>query len=214
MLNTHGIQCDSITTTERNALTNPPFGLIIVNSTTNRVECNLGTPSVPSWMPMCPHWSPPPINMGDASVIGTLTYLNGGAGKYYSMSGGAADDVIAFNWNLSHMELEYDGSDLAIEIEARLSSNGTTSDTVGLVLEYAFVKAGDNSTTTITAVAQQDIDVSAEVQDINFLSTLGTMSGAAGDTVMLITITRNSSGAGADAYSGAFEILGIKIKKV
>src|SRR5438067_2337406 len=39
-----------MTTTQRNALTNPPTGSVVYNTTTNLQETNVGTPSVPVWV--------------------------------------------------------------------------------------------------------------------------------------------------------------------
>jgi hypothetical protein len=44
-----GIVSGSYTTTARDALVNPDYGLVILNSTTNQYEWNSGTPSVPVW---------------------------------------------------------------------------------------------------------------------------------------------------------------------
>jgi hypothetical protein len=40
----------SLTTTQRNALTSPPTGTMIYNSTTGQVEVNLGSAGTPSWV--------------------------------------------------------------------------------------------------------------------------------------------------------------------
>lgn len=44
-----GVYAGSFTTTQRNAIANPPYGLVITNSTTNQLEMNYGTPVAPSW---------------------------------------------------------------------------------------------------------------------------------------------------------------------
>ena len=44
-----GFISGSYTTTARDALVNPPYGLTILNTTTNQYEWNSGTPSVPVW---------------------------------------------------------------------------------------------------------------------------------------------------------------------
>ena len=95
----------------------------------------------------------------------------------------------------------------------RISSNGGVGDTVGWILDYKFRKAGDNLATGATSVAQLDIDVSSELQNIGFLSELGTMAGVADATHLYATLTRNSTGAGADAYSGDWEGMGIRLVK-
>jgi hypothetical protein len=46
---TKGFLPNMLTTTQRNALTTPPKGLLIFNSTTNRPETNVGTSGTPIW---------------------------------------------------------------------------------------------------------------------------------------------------------------------
>jgi hypothetical protein len=45
-----GIIVGSYTTTARDALVSPAYGLVILNSTTNQYEWNSGTPTVPNWV--------------------------------------------------------------------------------------------------------------------------------------------------------------------
>lgn len=49
-----GLFAGTFTTTARNAISSPPFGLIILNTTTNQFEWNSGTPSVPVWTAIAP----------------------------------------------------------------------------------------------------------------------------------------------------------------
>lgn len=44
-----GVYAGSFTTTQRDAIANPPYGLLITNSETNDLEMNYGTPAAPSW---------------------------------------------------------------------------------------------------------------------------------------------------------------------
>jgi hypothetical protein len=157
-------------------------------------------------------YKPNSVPLGSILVSGAAFFVNGGAGIYLSMSG-ATDDSFYFNDSLSKEGNTYDGSDLALKIHCRLSTNGTTSDTVGLILAYAFVKNGDNSTTTVTTESQVDYDVSTEVQDVEFNITLNTMTGVADAETIMVSVTRNSTGAGADAYGGNFEITALEFVK-
>jgi hypothetical protein len=160
-------------------------------------------------------WKPVQIPIGAMLTSGATYAANTGAGIYISMSGGAADDSIFFNIHLMDGNgIAYDGSTIKLRIHARTSSNGVAADTVGLLLNYAFVKPTDNSMTKVTNVAQQNIDVSTRLQDIEFEVDLANMAGTAGDEILQVTIIRNSTGASADSYTGNFRITGIEIVKV
>lgn len=47
-----GLYAGAFTTTQRNAISSPPYGLAILNTTTNRYEWNQGTSGSPSWQPL------------------------------------------------------------------------------------------------------------------------------------------------------------------
>jgi len=158
-------------------------------------------------------WEPNDVPLGSLLASGASFFLNGGAGVYLSMSG-TADDAFVLNSPLNNAGFLYDGSDLSIKLHCRLSSSGGVGDTVGLLLDYAVVKAGDNSTTTVTNVAQVDTDVSSEVADINFSIQMSTMTGVASGTTLMVTVTRNSTGAGADSFGGNLEIISLELIKI
>lgn len=159
-------------------------------------------------------WQPPVLPLGSVLVSGATFFINGGAGVYLSFDG-ASDDKLFFNYSLQGANgVAYDGSNLAVKLHGRLSTNGGAGDTVGFVVDYGIVKNGDNSSTTSTTLAQQDVNVSSHNQDIEFDITLGTMTGVVGGHNLLFTLTRNSLGAGSDTYSGDFELTGIEIIKV
>jgi len=156
-------------------------------------------------------WQPPTLPLGAVLASGATFFINGGAGIYLSFSG-TSDDQMFFNYVLHGANgVEYDGSDLAVVLHGRLSSNGGVGDTVGLIAEYAILKDGDNSTTTSTTIAQQNVNVASELQDIMFMIQLGTMTGVADAHQLMFTLTRNSSGAGADSYAGNFEVTALEL---
>jgi hypothetical protein len=159
-------------------------------------------------------WKPNDIPLGVILTSGASFFINGGAGIYLSMSG-AADDAFFFNLPLDNDGTAYDGSDLAIKIRCRLSQSGVALDTVGLLLDYAFIGNGDNSTTTVTNVAQVNTDVPTEVVDVQFDLQMTTMTGGVvGDHTLMVSVTRNSTGAGADAFGGNFEIISMELVKI
>jgi len=45
-----GLLAGGFTTTARNAISSPPYGLVILNTTTSQYEWNAGSPSVPNWI--------------------------------------------------------------------------------------------------------------------------------------------------------------------
>ena len=146
-------------------------------------------------------WQPPPLNLGSGAVSGVLVYLKD-AGNYYSFNGGNYADKWSANINLNHDGIPYDGSNLALKISYKLSANGGASDTVFWDCNYAFLKAGDNGQTESTALTRKVVDVSSEVQDINFSTQLNAMTGVVNATCFSIDFTRSSLSAGGDAFSG------------
>ena len=144
--------------------------------------------------------------------VGTVFVLNTGAGLYASLSG-TTDDKISFNTILNN-NVAYDGSNLKIRLHARLSSNAGAGETVGLLLDYAFIKVGDNSNTEVTNVAQQNEVVTGKLTDIEFNIDLATMTGEAGAHSLQISITRNSTGGGSDTYAGNLRVVGVELIKV
>jgi hypothetical protein len=156
-------------------------------------------------------WGAPVVSLGSLLVSGATYFINPGAGVYLSFSGNS-DDSAFLNVCLSYNGIPYDGSDLQIVLKGRLSSSGSAGDTVGIILEYAINGTGDN-TTSSTLVAQQNVDVSSEVQDIQFDITLGVMTGVVGANQLMVTITRRSMGGGGDTYSGNYELTSIMINK-
>lgn len=166
-----------------------------------------------TWQTPTSTWRPNSIPLGSLLASGaTYTINTGSAGVFISFSG-TADDTIYFNDTLNKAGLDYDGSDLAIKIHMRIPTNGGAGDTVGWVLTYALYSNGDITNTGSTTLSQQNVDVSTWLADEQNEVTLGTMTGVSGADTIMITLTRNSSGAGADAYSGAAEVLALEFTK-
>jgi len=194
-----------------NAFTSALKGLVPASGggTTNflRADGNWSAP-IPSV------WQPPVMPLGGVLVSGAQFFINGGAGVYLAFDG-ASDDRLFFNYTLHGANgVDYDGSDLAVKLHGRISTNGSGGDTVGWKVDYAIVKDGDNSSTMVTNIAQQNVNVSSKNRDIEFDITLGTMTGVADGHNLMFTLTRNATGIGSDTYSGNFELIGIEIIKV
>lgn len=158
-------------------------------------------------------WGAPLISLGSLLTAGASFFVNGGAGVYLSFAGNA-DDTCYLNLDLNNDSNIYDGSDLALRLHWRISSNGGVGDTVGWVLSYGFQSIGSNTVTNVTNVAQQNVSVNTEVQDIMFNTDLTTMTGVMGAEVLMVTLTRNGAGVGQDLYSGNAEILAIELVKI
>lgn len=68
-----GLFAGTFTTAQRNAITSPPFGLIILNITSAQFEWNSGTPSVPAWSAL----SPIPATVGSRGISFPSSPTNG-----------------------------------------------------------------------------------------------------------------------------------------
>jgi hypothetical protein len=157
-------------------------------------------------------WQPPSFTLGDGATSGVSVFANTGAGAYWSFDG-ASDDSWVGNIELSNNGIDYDGSNLALVLRWKISSAPSASDDVEWVVDYAFTKDGDNAQTEVTTNTD-NVVVDGETVDLLFSTQLSTMTGEANADVIQLTITRNSTGAGADSYNGDAELLAIKLIKV
>jgi hypothetical protein len=211
-LTTDILELAEFTTVERDAL-NPNIATLIYNTTVGKLQMWNG-----AWIDLpsagVNEWFPPSISMGSILTSGGSGYfINGGAGVYLGMPGND-DSEIYVNDSLNRGgAVMYDGSDLALVFKCRIASNGGGGNTIGLIVDYQFVKNGDISTVS-TTINQQNTDVSTKLQDEQFEIQLPTMQGVVDAETIMITVQRNSQGAGGDGYSGAFEILSMRFEKV
>jgi hypothetical protein len=67
---TKGFLPPRLTTTQRNAITNPATGLVVFNTTTGFMEVNVGSPIVPSWQVVSPGATGPTGSTGPAGPTG------------------------------------------------------------------------------------------------------------------------------------------------
>lgn len=147
-----GIFAGTYTTTARNAISLPLYGLIILNTTTNQLEWNSGTPSVPAW-----------ISIGTlvTSGIGVLAsrpsasavasgstyfatdqfvdYISNGSAWYRKGNPAGATQEWFSNAGIPTGWVAYDGTNLPAstgiyaDLYAHLGSTLTTPDTRGRV---------------------------------------------------------------------------------
>jgi len=185
----------------------------VATGTSGQVLTSNGPGAAPTMQTQTSTWRPNSIPLGGVLSSGASFFINGGAGVYLAFDG-SSDDRIFYNDTLNKSGNLYDGSDLALKLHWRISSNGGGGDTVGWIVKYAIVKDGDNTTTTSTTIPQNNIDVSSEIQDEMFDTTLGTMTGVSGADTIMITLTRNAVGGASDTYTGQAEILGLEFVKI
>lgn len=159
-------------------------------------------------------WEAPPLSLGEGATSGVSIFRAFGGGLQYSFDS-TSDDEWSVDKPLVNLGILYDGSDLQIEISYQLSSNGGVGDNVKLDTEYQIVNDGDDTDGAGTTI-NDTIDVSAQVSGQVYSYTLGTnlTGGTANDKELLMSILRNSTGAGADTFGGSIWFVGIKIIKV
>lgn len=156
-------------------------------------------------------WMPNSVPIGSILSGGATFFINGGAGVYLSFSGNS-NDLIFINSALDNTQV-YDGSNLALEIHWKISSNGGVGDVVDWIVEYAIITQNGDTNASTTA-ATQSIDVSTILQDELIVTQLTTIPGVTNGKVILINLTRNASGPGSDSYAGNAEILSMQIIKL
>jgi len=161
-------------------------------------------------------WRPPAITLGDLVANGATLYSNTGAG--YQMSFDAAsDDEALVNIHLSNNGVAYDGSDVKIHLHSQLFATAPGgSDNVKIEIDYAFIKADgtQDAETLKDGTVVMDIDVSSRTEDLLYGDISGVLTGLAGASQLQLTIRRNSTGAGADSYSNAWDLYALEIEKV
>lgn len=89
-----GLFAGTFTTTQRNAISSPPYGLIILNTTTNQYEWNAGTPTTPNWQPI----SPPAGTVSTSGIADgavTSAKIADGTIAYVDISGALKPSVAA-----------------------------------------------------------------------------------------------------------------------
>lgn len=155
-----GLIAGTYTTTARDAIASgeAPYGLVILNTTTNRLEINLGTDAARNWQPMSqpiqrstfagfPAAGPSNINQ-----IRVATDQNGGT-PYYSdgstwvkLAAGLTEAPTIPNGSIVEAKLAFD-----VATQAELNSHIAAADPhTGYRLESAPIVSGDIQNDTIT----------------------------------------------------------------
>jgi hypothetical protein len=155
-------------------------------------------------------WSPTALSLGDGIRNGATAFLNAGAGVYINFDA-TSDDEILYNVSLDRNGVPYDGSN--INVELYWMKFGATGGTVGWELDYAFVNIGDDAYTLVDGTVTNFVNVTALADQTLTNTVVGTISGPAGSKILQLTLRRNSTGAGADTYSGDAELYGFNLEK-
>jgi len=198
-----------ITTDIRNDVTAPYLGIKIFNITTEKTEWWNGT----TWTSNgsgTPEWFPTAITLGDGVTKRATLSLNSGAGIYIDFDA-SSDDEILFNISLDRNGLAYDGSD--IKVELYWMKFGASGGTVKWELDYCFVSIDDDAYTKIDGQIVKEVDVTSLINQNLTNTAFDLISGPVGSKVLQLTVRRNSTGAGADTYTGSAEVYGFNLEK-
>lgn len=156
-------------------------------------------------------WQPPVMHLGSVLVSGATWYINGGAGVYLSFSATATNSMF-FNFSLHGANgVEYDGSNVEIRLHCRIPNNNNGN--VRISVDYGFIRDGDDSTTTVTNIADFNHSVNSETTDDTFHIDSGTMTGVANAHTLMVTIQRLGAHAN-DTYGSALEVVDLEIIKL
>ena len=155
------------------------------------------------------YWKPPSITLGDGIKNGASIGSNSGAGVYVSFSPSSNNEYL-FNIGLSSNGLDYDGSDIIVELN--WMKFGTSGGTIIWEVDYAFVELGQDAYSVSDGTLSETINVTPianqKLQSLSF----STISGTAGAKMLQLTLRRKSSGAGSDTYSGDGEMYSFNLK--
>jgi hypothetical protein len=156
------------------------------------------------------NWSPTALSLGDGILNGATASSNAGAGIYINFDA-ASDDEILYNVALDRNGVPYDGSN--IDVELYWMKFGAAGGTVGWELDYAFVNLGDDAYTAVDGTVTNFVNVTALADQTLTSTVVGTISGPVGSKILQLTLRRNSTGAGADTYTGDAELYAFNLEK-
>jgi len=155
-------------------------------------------------------WSPTALSLGDGITNGATTSLNAGAGIYINFDA-ASDDELLYNVALDRNGVPYDGSDIIVELY--WMKFGASGGTVKWELDYAFTNLGDDAYSAVDGTEVNDVNVTGLGNQELTSNSFAAISGPAGAKILQLTLRRNSTGAGADTYTGDAELYGFNLEK-
>jgi len=149
-------------------------------------------------------WAPTAITLGDLTLgTGTTVGNNIGSGNYVNFDS-ASDDTVRVNVSLERNGLQYDGSN--IDVELYWMKYGPTGGTVKWELDYTFIELGDDAYSKADGTFVETIDVTSLVDQTITSTKFPLISGNAGAKILQLTLRRNSTGPGSDTYTGSAEL--------
>lgn len=154
-------------------------------------------------------WAPTSITLGDCIGYGAAAALSAGAGYYYNFDS-TSDDELLISVALDRNGLAYDGSPIIVELY--WMKFGASGGTVGWELDYAFQELGDDAYSNLDGTETNFVDVTALGNQVLTNNSFAAISGPAGAKLLSLTLRRNSTGGGADTYSGDAELYGINLE--
>jgi len=159
-------------------------------------------------------WQPMNVALDGFISSGASTFLNTNAGFQKSFSPTANNSVLA-QIPLNHEGLDYDGSTLKLRLNWQLFNTiPAIASNVIWIVSYVFVTLGEDAESKLATTTSNVIDVSTRLPNILYVDDLNIMTGAIGDKVLNLTLTRLSSGAGSDTYTNSADIFGIELIKI
>lgn len=156
-------------------------------------------------------WHPGAISLGDWVGAGAAATIAAGAGYYYIFDA-ASDDEILLMHGLNTRGIEYDGSNIRLDLH--WMKFGATTGTVGWELDYAFLGDGKNAYLLTDGTVTNSVDAGAMTDQIQYTDSMPNISGPSGSTHVQLTLRRNSTGVGEDTYAGDAELYSINLVKV
>jgi len=161
--------------------------------------------------PPSPIWQPPTVEIGAGINNGINTSVNtAGAGFNKWFTGTGTAGKILFNIPLFNNGLNYDGSGIRLNILWQLfSANG--GGNVPFQVTYKFVKSnGTVNAESGATVSTATINVTGRTPDRLFKDELLIFNGTAGDSMLMITLQRNTGGG---LNSNIADLIGIQLNR-
>ena len=139
-----GVLFPRMTTAERNLITHAPTGLMIFNTTENRLQINLGTPGNASWQNINPIGTITGLDCAGAmltgnlysgqaasSVIASVPYTGGNGGEYHRQVV-TSTGVTGLTATLLGGSFAFGAGNLSYAITGTPTSSGTATFTLGI----------------------------------------------------------------------------------
>lgn len=214
-----GLVAGSFTTTARDAIASglAPYGIVILNTTTNRYEWNAGTDGARSWLPLGAHLFDPVIWIGAQTMWPTLS---GGAGAPVQVTVGAADVYV-----IDYLDAIGSTSQINFPLPWDFPSGGvfqvrfiwtSTSSNTGSVYwgtDAASIADGENLGASVgSAQAVVDANTGANKTNISAWSGDVAASGSPNPGEICFLRVYRLGADGADTHTATARLIGVQLK--